>query len=61
MIKLILLIIIAICVKIIYDARSIADKYFSTSEINKQVKLLKIVGFIVAIICAIILYFLING
>ena len=51
MIKLILLIIIAICVKTIYDARSIAKKYFSTSDINKQIKLLKIVGFIIAIIC----------
>lgn len=60
MIETILLIIIAISVTFIYDARSIANKYFSRDDKNKQIKLLKIVGFLVAIICTIILYFLIR-
>ncbi len=58
MIKIILLIIIAISVTAIFDARRIAEKYFSTADINKQVLLLKIAGFLVAVICAIILSFL---
>ena len=58
MIKLILLIIIAISVIAIFDARRIAQKYFSTSDINKQVLLLKIIGFLVAITCAIIFSFI---
>ena len=58
MTKIILLIIIAICIIIIYDARTITEKYFSIVDKNKQIKLLKIIGFIVAIICTIILSFL---
>ncbi len=57
MIKIILLVIIAIGVKTIFDARSIAEKYFSTQDINKQVLLLKAVGFLVSIVSAIILTF----
>lgn len=56
MAKIILLILIAISVITIYDARKICEKYFSSSMKNRQVKLLKITGFAVAIICAIILY-----
>ena len=59
MIKIILLIIIAIGVTTIFDARRIAEKYFSTQDINKQALLLKAVGFLVSAICAIILTFLI--
>lgn len=59
MIKIILLIIIAIGVTAIFDARRIAEKYFSTQDINKQALLLKAVGFLVSTICAIILTFLI--
>ncbi len=58
MIRIILLIIIAIGVTAIFDARRIAEKYFSSSDINKQVLLLKAVGFLVSAICAIILTFL---
>ena len=58
MIRIILLIIIAIGVTAIFDARRIAEKYFSSSDINKQVLLLKAVGFLVSEICAIILTFL---
>ena len=58
MIKIILLIIIAISVTVIYDARKIAKKYFSSSDINRQVLLLKVVGFLVAVISAIALSFI---
>ena len=58
MIRIILLIIIAIGVTAIFDARRIAEKYFSTQDINKQVLLLKAVGFLVSVVSAIILSFL---
>lgn len=45
-------------VVMIYDARSIAKDRFSSNEINETTKLLKIVGFIVALIGALIIYFL---
>ncbi len=60
MIEIILLIIIAICITIIYDARDIIEKYFSSVDLNKQAKVLKIIGTIVAIACALALYFLIR-
>ena len=41
----------------IYDARTIAKDRFSSNEINETTKILKIVGFIVAIIGALIIYF----
>ena len=56
MIEIILLIIIAICITIIYDARDIIEKYFSSVDLNKQAKVLKIIGTIVAIACALALY-----
>ena len=58
MIKIILLIIIAIGVTAIFDARKIAEKYFSTQDINRQALLLKAVGFLVSAISAIIYSFL---
>ena len=58
MIKIILLIIISICVTVVYDARQIAEKYFSKGQTNKQVKMLKIIAFIIAIICGLIIIFL---
>lgn len=58
MIKIILLIIIAIGVTAIFDARKIAEKYFSTQDINRQALLLKAVGFLVSSISAIIYSFL---
>ncbi len=60
MIKIILLIIIAICVTVIYDARRIGERYFSSSMKNKQINMLKIFGFIIGIICAVMLCILIN-
>ena len=58
MIKIILLIIIAIGVTAIFDARKIAEKYFSTQDINRQALLLKAVGFLLSSIGAIIYSFL---
>ena len=58
MIKIILLILIAIGVIAIYDARKIAEKYFSTQDINRQALLLKVVGFLLSSISAIIYSFL---
>ena len=43
-------IIIAISVTMIYDARAIAKKMFSSYETNETTKALKIVGFIITII-----------
>lgn len=56
MMKILLLIIIAICVIVIYDTREIADKYFSSNINNRQIKLMKIISFIIAIISSIIFY-----
>ncbi len=53
--KILLVIIIAICVTSIYDARRIAEKYYSNSDKNKAVKLIKLSAFVIAIICGIIL------
>jgi len=58
MLRLILLIIIAMGVTIIYDARSITDKYFSSNFTNQQIKWLKIVSFIITIIAGIIFCFI---
>ena len=35
-----------------------AEKYFSKGQTNKQVKMLKIIAFIIAIICGLIIIFL---
>lgn len=49
------LIIMAISVTVIYDARSIAKKLFSSNETNETTKVLKIVSFITFLIgCGII-------
>ena len=40
-------IIIAISVTTIYEARTIAQKMFSSNETNETTKVLKIVGFII--------------
>ena len=51
------LIILAISVILIYDARKIAKQFFSTGRSNETTKTLKIVGFIVSIVgIAIILF-----
>ena len=48
--KVIGLLIIAIGIVCIYDARRLTRKFFSTSDINSAVRTLKIVGYIVAIL-----------
>ena len=48
--KLVGVIIIAIGVVSIYDARKITNKFFSTSDINTVTQKLKIAGFAVALI-----------
>lgn len=53
------LIIMAISVTIIYDARIIAEKMFSSNETNETTKVLKIVSFITFLIGAGILYFIV--
>lgn len=53
---IIAMIIIAISVVTIYDARSIAQKFFSADQTNKNVKVLKIVGVVVLWITLGIIY-----
>ena len=52
--KIFLLIIIAISVTAIYDARKIGDKFFSSSDKNKVAKIIKILGLILCVVCGII-------
>ncbi len=50
------LIVLGISVVMIYDARKIATKAFSTNETNDTTKILKIVGFIILIISLLMIY-----
>ena len=50
--KLIGIIIIAIGIVCVYDARKITNKFFSTSDTNTATRNLKIVGFVFALICS---------
>lgn len=52
--QIISLIIVAVGVIMIYDARKISKKWFSFGEQNSTTKVLKIVGFIIAIIGSLI-------
>ena len=52
--KIFLLIIIAISVTAIYDARKIGYKFFSSSDKNKIAKIIKILGLILCVVCGII-------
>ena len=54
-IKIVGLIIICIGTVMVYDARKITIKWFSFSDRNESTKILKIVGFIVAIIGGLII------
>lgn len=54
-IKIISFIIIAIGVIMIYDARKLSQKWFSFGDRNSVVKILKILGFILAVIGAIVI------
>lgn len=53
-IKIISFTIIAIGVIMIYDARKLSEKWFSFGDRNSVVRILKILGFILAVIGAII-------
>ena len=53
-IQVVALVVIAIGVVMIYDARKISKKWFSFADRNSSVKTLKIVGFIIAIIGSLI-------
>lgn len=55
-IKIIGLIIITLGVIAICDARDLSKKFFSNSDKNSSAKLLRIFGFIIAIIGAFIVY-----
>lgn len=57
-IKIIGLIIITIGVISICDARDLAKKFFSNSDKNNSTKILRIAGFLIAIIGACIIYFI---
>lgn len=54
-VKIIGLTIIAVGIIMIYDARKIAEKRFSYSDRNSITKTLKIVGFVVAMVGAIVI------
>ena len=56
--KIVLLVIIAICVMAIYDARKIGEKFFSSPDKNKITRIIKLIAFILCIICGIVLCFL---
>jgi ABC-type nickel/cobalt efflux system permease component RcnA len=58
MMKLLLLIVIAIGVTLIYDARKITTKYFSNQDKNKTAMLLKLVGFLFCVISGTAMVFL---
>lgn len=54
------LVIVAISVVMVYDARLIATKMFSSNEINETTKTLKIVGFVVLLIGLGIVYLILR-
>lgn len=54
----ILVIIMAMCVIAIYDARRIGEKFFSSPDKNKVTKMIKLIGFIILIVCGIIFCFI---
>ena len=60
MIEIIGLLIVAIGVIEIYDARSLSKKVFSYSDRNTAVKLLRICGYIMSIAGLIIIYMQLN-
>ena len=51
------LIVLAIGITMIFDARKIARKWFSFGDKNDGAKILKIVGFVISIIAAILVIF----
>ena len=53
-VKLIALIIVAIGVVMIYDARKISKKWFAKSDLNRMAKTFKGFGFLISILGAIV-------
>ena len=53
--KLFLIIMIALGVTAIYDARRITNQYFSNQDQNKMVNVLKVIGFLICTICGILI------
>lgn len=51
--KILLVILIAIGVTAIYDAREITKKYFATQDQNNMTLVIKIIGFLISIISGI--------
>ena len=56
--RLIMLILILIGITLIYDARIITKKFFGFGDQNEGSAGLKIIGFIIAIVGGIVMYFL---
>ena len=54
--EIIILMIIAIGIIGIFDARNISKRYFSNSDRNSSVRLLRICGFILSLIGVFIIY-----
>ncbi len=54
----IIVIIMAICVMAIYDARKIGEKFFSSPDKNRVTKMIKLIGFIILVMCGIIFCFI---
>lgn len=53
--NLFLIILIAIGITAIYDARKIAKKYFSNQDQNRMTKVLKALGFLISVISGILI------
>ena len=51
--KILLVILMAIGVTAIYDAREITKKYFATQDQNNMTLVIKIIGFLISIISGI--------
>ena len=56
--RLIMMILILIVITLIYDARIITKKFFGFGDQNEGSAGLKIIGFIIAIVGGIVMYFL---
>lgn len=54
-IKIISLIVIAVGIAMIFDARKISGKWFSYSDKNSSTKLFKIIGFVISLLGGIVI------
>lgn len=50
-------IVLVIGITMIFDARKIAEKWFSFGEKNESAKILKIAGFVISVIAGILIIF----